>query len=179
MLASVALATIVGLLLGSPAAIAAGRFARVATHPQASLQATATGKTLTTLQSWNGKLYSGFGDYTENKGPIALTPFDGTGFASAPELNADTEAVWTFRVIGGKLYAPSIDPHVSSDFAVAISVGGGVSWSNPTVVHSTHAYDVVSLTGSDLWIVGPMATRRRRGDSTAAPAGKKSWRSRR
>jgi hypothetical protein len=126
----------------------------VGTHPQARLQATAVGKTLTTLQSWNGKLYSGFGDYGANTGPIALTPFDGVRFAPAPELKADTEAVWTFRVIGGKLYAPSIDPRRRSDFAVATSVGGGVSWSNPTVVRATHAYDVASLTGSDLWIVG-------------------------
>jgi hypothetical protein len=126
----------------------------VGIHPQASRQATAIGRTLTTLQSWNGKLYSGFGDYGANTGPIALTPFDGVRFAPAPELKADTEAVWTFRVIGGKLYAPSIDPRRRSDFAVATSAAAGVSWSNPTVVHATHAYDVASMTGSDLWIVG-------------------------
>jgi hypothetical protein len=154
LLASLALAALLALLLGAPSAADAGRFALVATHPQASLQSTATGKTLVTLQSWNGKLYSGFGDYTANTGPIALTPFDGTRFASAPELNADTEAVSTFRVIDGKLYAPSIDPRVSADFAVGTSLAGGASWSNPTLVHSTHAFDIVSLTGSDLWLVG-------------------------
>ena len=124
------------------------------THPQASRQATAVGRTLTTLQSWNGKLYSGFGDYSANTGPIALTPFDGICFAAAPELKADTEAVWTFRVIGGKLYAPSIDPRRRADFAVGMSANAGVTWSNPTVVRATHAYDVASVTGSDLWIVG-------------------------
>jgi hypothetical protein len=153
-LACLALVAILALLLGAPSAIGAGRFIQVATHPQASLQSTATGKTLITLQPWNGKLYSGYGDYTANTGPIALTPFDGTRFASAPELTADTEAISTFRVIDGKLYAPSIDPRVSSDFAVGTSVGGGASWSNPTLVHSTHAFDIVSLTGSDLWLVG-------------------------
>jgi len=153
LLPSLALAVVLGLLLGAPSAVGAG-FVRVAAHPQASAQPTATGRTLVTLQSWNGKLYSGYGDYQANTGPIALTPFDGTGFASAPELSADTEAVWTFRVIGGKLYAPSIDPRVSSDLAVGTSVGTGASWSNPTVVGSTHAFDIVSLTGSDLWLVG-------------------------
>jgi hypothetical protein len=153
-LASLALAALLSLLLGAPSAIAAGRFVQVATHPQASLQSTATGKTLITLQLWKGKLYSGYGDYTANTGPIALTTFDGTRFASAPELRADTEAIWTFRVIADRLYAPSIDPRVSSDFAVGTGAGGGASWSNPTVVRSTHAFDIVTLTGSDLWIVG-------------------------
>jgi hypothetical protein len=151
---SVVVAALAGLLLVAPSAIAAGRFVPVATHPQASLQPTATGKILDTLQTWNGKIYSGYGDYTANTGPIALTPFDGNAFASAPELNADTEAISTFRVINGRLYAPSTDPQASSDFAVGTSIGGGVSWSNPTVVRSTHAFDVVTLTGSDLWIVG-------------------------
>ena len=153
-LASLGFAVLLSLVLGVPDAIGAGRFVQVGTHPQASLQSTATGRTLVTLQSWNGKLYSGYGDYTANTGLIAVTPFDGLAFASAPELTADTEAIWTFKVIGGKLYAPSIDPRVSSDFAVGTSVGGGASWSNPTVVHSTHAFDIVTLTGSDLWIVG-------------------------
>jgi hypothetical protein len=152
--ACLALAVVLGSLLGAPPAIGASSFVRVATHPQASVQPTATGRSLVTLQSWNGRLYSGFGDYQANTGPIALTSFDGTGFASPPELLADTEAVYTFRVIDGKLYAPSIDPRVSSDFAVGTSVGGGASWSNPTVVGSAHAFDIVSLTGSDLWLVG-------------------------
>ncbi len=153
MLAALALVVTVGLLV-SPSAIGERRFVRVATHPQAWLQPTATGKAVVTLQSWNGKLYSGFGDYTANTGPIALTPFDRSGFRSAPELNADTEAVWTFRVIDGNLYIPSTDPRISSDFAMGSSVAGGTSWTNPTVVGAAHVYDVASLTGSDLWLVG-------------------------
>jgi hypothetical protein len=154
LLRCLALVSVLGLLLGAPSIADAGRFVFKGTHPYASLQPTAVGRTLVTLQSWNGKLYSGFGDYGANTGPIAVTSFDGTRFASAPELSADTEAIYTFRVIDGKLYAPSIDTRAGSDYAVGTSVGGAASWNNPTVVGSIHAFDIVSLTGSDLWLVG-------------------------
>jgi hypothetical protein len=154
LLLCLALVSVLGLLLGAPSTADARRFVFKGTHPHASLQPTGIGRTLVTLQSWNGELYSGFGDYGANTGPIAVTPFDGARFASAPELSADTEAIYTFRAINGKLYAPSIDTRVGSDYAVGTRVGGGVSWTNPTVVGSIHAFDIVSLTGSDLWLVG-------------------------
>jgi hypothetical protein len=154
LLLCLALASVLGLLLGAPSTADARRFVFKGTHPHASLQPTAVGRTVVTLQSWNGKLYSGFGDYGANTGPIAVTPFDGARFASTPELSADTEAIYTFRVINGKLYAPSIDTRAGSDYAVGTPVGGGASWTNPTVVGSIHAFDIVSLTGSDLWLVG-------------------------
>lgn len=129
-------------------------FVKVATHPQAVTQPTELGRTLATLKSWNGKLYSGYGDYGANTGPISVSPFDGAGFSSEPELIADTEATYAFRAINGKLYAPSIDPRVSSDVAIATGGSERPTWTNPTLVSSSHAFDVATLTGSDLWIVG-------------------------
>ena len=130
-------------------------FVKVATHPQAAAQSTAMGKTIATLRAWNGKLYSGYGDYGANTGPISVTPFSGSAFAGVPALEAaDTEAIWSYRPIGGKLYAPSVDPRVSSDFAVTTGDSGGPSWLNASPVRTTHAFDMVTLTGDDLWLVG-------------------------
>jgi hypothetical protein len=152
-LISLALVVVAGALpapaLGGP------NFAKVATHPQAAAQPTAVGRTIATLKAWNGKLYPGYGDYGANTGPIAITPFDGSAFASPPELAAaDTEAIWIYRTINGKLYAPSIDPRVDSDFAVGTSGANGPTWLNPSPIGTTHAYDMVTLTGRDLWLVG-------------------------
>jgi hypothetical protein len=152
-LISLALVVVAGALpapaLGGP------DFAKVATHPQAAAQPTDMGRTIATLSAWNGKLYPGYGDYGANTGPIAVTPFNGSAFASAPELAAaDTEAIWIYRAINGKLYAPSIDPRVSSDFAVGTNGASGPTWVNPSPVGTTHAYDMVTLTGKDLWLVG-------------------------
>ena len=129
-------------------------FVKLATHPQAAAQPTAMGKTIATLKAWNGALYSGFGDYGTNTGPIAITPFTGTAFADSPALNADTEAVWIYRAVSGRLYAPSIDPRVGAEFAVGLTDGGSPSWLNVSPFSAAHAFDIVTLTGSDLWLVG-------------------------
>lgn len=128
------------------------RFTKVATHPDAAAQPTATGRTIATLKAFEGKLYSGYGDYDANTGPIAIRPLGSAGFEEAPVSIADTEALYVFREIRGRLYAPSIDPRKSSTFAV----GGGdlASWSNPTAFAATHVYDMLTLDGQDLWAVG-------------------------
>lgn len=127
------------------------RFVKVATHPEAAAQSTAMGRTIATLKAFEGKLYSGYGDYGANTGPIAIDPLDAGSFRG-PVLSADTEAVWSYRQIGGRLYAPSIDPRKSATFAVG---GGGLStWSNPTAFAASHVFDMVTLDGQDLWAVG-------------------------
>lgn len=133
---------------------AATSIAKVADHPQAILQSTAEGKVLRTLESFNGRLYAGFGDYSANTGPVALTPFNGTSFGASPEILADTEAIYQFRKINGKLYAVSTDPKVGDDLTIGSFDGSSVSWAKSRPVGSTHAYDVFTLTGTDLWIVG-------------------------
>lgn len=127
--------------------------AKVADHPQAVLQATAAGKRLHTLKTWNGKIYAGFGDYGANTGPIAITPFDGTSFG-AQQIAADTEAIYLFREIQGKLYGLSADPKSSADVVIGTVADGTVSWVNKRFTGMTHVYDVFTYTGSDLWIVG-------------------------
>lgn len=134
--------------------MAATNTIKVADHPQASLQSTAGGKRLHTLKSWQGRIYAGYGDYSANTGPIALTPFYGTYFGPQ-EIAADTEAIYQFREINGKLYGLSTDPKSSADVVIGTyNADGTVSWVNKRFVGTTHAYDVFTLTGTDLWIVG-------------------------
>lgn len=148
---------------------ATGSFVKVATHPQAAVQPTTYGKTLATLESWNGKLYSGFGDWginsSANTGPITITPFDGTSFAAEPEITAKSEALHTLRKINGKLYAPATQRKYNYEYAYTVSTSTGLgtaSWLNPYTTDSTHLFDMVTLTGSenssptepDLWLIG-------------------------
>lgn len=144
----------VKLLINSLAATSS--FTYLATHPQASQQSTALGKTLLTLKAWNGKIYAGYGDYGANTGPIALTPFNPqtNTFASSPEASDLTEAIYIFRNIGGNLYAPSTDPRygLSTDYAVETPPGG--TWTQSGKLGGEHVFDAATLTGSDLWFVG-------------------------
>ena len=157
-------------------------FTLLATHPQASVQPTALGKTIYALQAWNGKIYAGYGDYGANTGPIAVTPFDPTTntFASSPELSQQTEAIGLYRVLNGKLFAASTDPQygVSTDYADGAAGSPsswqpvGPSWPAPNNgVGMTHAFDMNTLTGTDLWLVGsqgndPVAWRSTDGGAT-------------
>lgn len=132
-------------------------------HPQAALQPeNSAGRIIRTLKAWNGKIYAGYGDWNVNSGPIALTPYDpaSKAFASTPEFHADTETIDLFREIGGRLFAPSIDPRYNADYTVGTiqpSTTGAstVQWSGVTPVGMVHDFDMVSLNGpNDLWLAG-------------------------
>jgi hypothetical protein len=130
------------------AAPAGGDFAPVGVHPGAADQPTATGRILATLAAWEGRLYAGYGDINANTGPIAIAPFDPAASAFVPEWMADTEAIYLFRAVGARLYAPAIDPKNRADFSV------GRPWRDERPVDAYHVYDVATLTGTDLWLVG-------------------------
>lgn len=130
-------------------------FVLVGTHPQAVNQSTVRGKTIASLYSWNGKIYAGYGDYGANTGPIAINPYNPTANAfEGSKLSFDTEEVTLFREIKNSLYGVATDRKTNADYAVGSVTSGTETWANRAPVASTHVFDVISLTGSDLWLVG-------------------------
>jgi hypothetical protein len=117
-------------------------------HPGAAGQPTEIGRTLATLVAWDGRLYGGYGDINANAGPIAVISFDPRKGAFAREWASDTEAIFTYRPIAGRLFAPATDPRAAADYAV------GPPWKDERPIGCTHAYDMATLTGDDLWLVG-------------------------
>jgi alpha-tubulin suppressor-like RCC1 family protein len=127
-----------------------GTFTEVGTHPQAVLQPSSVrAKTLHTLEGWNGKLYSGFGDGVNNTGPIAVSPFDPRTRTFTHLFTQTTEMIDNFRSINGRLYSPSIDG--GSDYAWGDEQG---NWKEATSISMVHCFDACTLTGTDLWLVG-------------------------
>lgn len=129
-------------------------FTVVGVHPKAAAQPTASGREIVALFPWKGKLYAGYGDYGANTGPISIMAFDPVTRIFTEEWIANTEAVFNYRVIRGKVYAPAIDRRLYSepgDYTILDTTG---IWSNQNCGSTTHAYDVVSLTNKDIWIVG-------------------------
>jgi hypothetical protein len=137
-------------------------FTYLGTHPQAAAQPTAMGKTLITLKGYNNKIYAGYGDYSANTGPIALTPFDlsTNSFASTPEYTQSTMMIGEFRIFGDKLFSPSLDMrgpnYAYGDASSGSTVWKDYSWGNdPT--HATfmiHVFDMNTTNGSDIWMAG-------------------------
>ena len=140
--------------VGSPAPWAAAEdssSAYVVTNPEAARQPTERGRRIHALKAWQGRLYSGYGDYGANTGPIAITSFDPATKAFSVEFIQDTEEIGRFREIGDALYAPAIDPRCCSDFAVRTA---GSAWGQRDVASTYHVYDIVGGAGSGLFMSG-------------------------
>ncbi len=129
-----------------------------AVHPEALLQPTPTGRRITALAAFGQQLYLGYGDYDANTGPIhirALALADGG--LSEPLLRFAGEAIYLYRSVNGRLYAPDIDPREGQrrgGYAEGVPGASGVAWRTRKPVDATHIYDVVSLDGRDLWLFG-------------------------
>ena len=142
-----------------PQLYATGEFVQVGVHPDAITQATSTGRMLQTLKAFAGKVYAGYGDYNTNTGPIGIRAFDpATNTFGAQLLSSSTEAIYLFRQIGERLYAPQIDPRLGGG-GYALSGPNGVgAWSDQNKVSVTHCYDVATLNGTDRYLVGSLGT---------------------
>ncbi len=101
-----------------------------------------------TLCPWRGRLYIGYGDYQQNTGPVDVTAWDPARADFVTVHSSDTEAIYNYRVIGDSLYAPATDRRQHADYAV------GEPWRDQQPVTVAHAYDMATLDGRDLWLVG-------------------------
>jgi hypothetical protein len=123
-------------------------FVRVAVHLAALAQPTERGRIVAVLFPFQGRLYAGYGDIDANTGPIAIAAYDPARGTLAREWTSDTEAVYTYRVVGGRLVAPAIDPRSEADYAI------GPPWLDRRPARADHVYDAAALGGSDLWLAG-------------------------
>src|SRR5688572_16814263 len=133
----------------------AATFDLVATHPEVALQTTFYGDHIATLKPFNGRLYAGYGDYGANTGPIAVRAYDPTlgGFTDSM-LTSATEAIYIYRELGGKLYAPNIDTR-GGNSGYAVGVAGTPpdldTWQDVITVPGIHMFDMNTWDGSDLF----------------------------
>lgn len=145
-----------GLSGGAPPADQTEGFSLLGVHSHAAAQPTADGRVLAALEPWRGRLYIGYGDYGANTGPIHVVAFDpGRGAFTDSLLTVNSEAIYNFRALGEHLYAPAIDPKREGSYAFAAAGPDGVWRDVPAPgVDARHAFDVATLAGDDLWVVG-------------------------
>lgn len=128
-------------------------FTSLGTNPSASSQSTANGKQIKRLKVFNNKLYSGYGDWLVNTGPIQVRPYDldQNQFLTS-QVSVPTEAIENLREINGKLYSTTIDPTCSGSCASGYAVGE--PWTTSMPLTAEHLFDMSTLTGTDLWAFG-------------------------
>lgn len=151
-------------------------------HPQAVLQGKRNNaRSLWTLYSWRGRLYSGHGsdtvpdplfEPTVRYDPVEIVPFDpqvGRFVANNPPSTTGTFWSTIFREIPSgearprpglnRLATPAGDPTgATQNFVVTKFDGNGSVWDTRTNVFLYHAYDMATLNGSDVWLVGTSET---------------------
>lgn len=131
-------------------------FRQVAVHPGAAAQPTETGKQIADLAFHNRQLWSGYGDYDANTGPIEIRPLDPTtGEFGDVQVMANTEQVARFRSIDGALYAPMIDPTgAGGSYVSDVSGTWAAGAYSAEVARMVHTYDVATDRNGDLFMAG-------------------------
>lgn len=128
------------------------RWTFIGTHPQASVQATYLGKQISALIGFGGKLYTGYGDYNSPDTPTAITYLDPATNTFTTVLTLQSDGIWNYRILNNSLYAPSLDTIAdTADYAVGRLDG---IWTSVNMGTTTHVFDMATLTGTDLWMVG-------------------------
>src|SRR6185295_5367496 len=130
----------------------AATFDLVAIHPEVAQQTTVYGDHIATLKPFKGKLYAGYGDYGANTGPIAVRAFDpSAGAFTDPMLTSQTEAIYIYRELGGKLYAPNIDTRGGGSGYAVGTAGNPDTWQDVITVDGVHMFDMNTFNGTDLF----------------------------
>ncbi|MBI2931209.1 MAG: hypothetical protein HYY16_06130 [Planctomycetes bacterium] len=128
-------------------------FELVGEHPSARTQTTAEGRRLQGALGYDNHVYWGYGDWTENTGPIRIYGLDPLTGTFAEEFTASTENLSVFRILSdGVLYALHTDPRGSSDVFLSRKMGG--TWAGLRLGQSVyHAFDIVEFQGKT-YVVG-------------------------
>lgn len=146
-------------------------FMLFATHPDAVAQPTAIGQTISDIKYYEGQLYTGYGDWYADHGPIAIRALDADSAQwSSSLLTLQTEAISHFRGLNGSLYTTTVDPLNINPPGTATQPAGFAigdashNWTaiNPTIVGTGnpltafHVFDINRSSNGDLWMTGSL-----------------------
>lgn len=109
-------------------------------------QPTTRGQALGVLAAFDGRLHLGYGDYSDNTGPILMTAWDPGLGEFVDHGVAPTEEVQRLFVRDDALYCPAVDPdgHEESGGVYRLDCGAG-QWVVETPIDgAVHVYDVAA-----------------------------------
>jgi hypothetical protein len=102
------------------------------------------------LHTYQGRLYVGCGEWTDNRGPIDIWSYDTTASQPAAwtkEFTVDDESIDIFRDYDSKLYVPGIDAREEWDYG-NLYVKSGDRWQKQrTVPNGIHVLDAARFQG--------------------------------
>jgi len=136
---------------------------RAGTHAGAASQKTVIGRTIVELEKVGNRIYTGYGDYGLNTGPIQIHAYNlRTRRLSYQGLTLQTEAILKYRQSHRRVFAIGADLHGSSPHQFAVRSKLWTTRNNIDVTSGSpraeHIYDVVTWR-KELWAAGGMADR--------------------
>jgi hypothetical protein len=126
-----------------------------------------SGRRIRTLATYSGKVFYGYGDYTNNAGSIParvgvdVAYYDPTTGGFGVSYNSfRTEEINTFRTINGALHVPAIDPAALAKPNESVVSNRTGTWALPAQgVAAAHVFDVATSNGTDLLLSGAAVAR--------------------
>lgn len=134
---------------------------KAATHPGAHSQPGVIGRTIVELERVGRRIYTGYGDYGLNTGPIKIFAYGlNSRRLTFQGLTLQTEAVLKFRQAGRRVFAIGADARGSARHHFAVrdrlwTARNNIDASSGSS-RAEHIYDVVVWRG-ELWAAGGMA----------------------
>ena len=112
--------------------------------PGLAEQPSTHGQILGTLFAFDGRVHLGYGDYSDNTGPIAMSAWDPLEAAFVDYGILPTEELLWFRPGVGTLYSPAADPdgHQESGGIYRLDCGSEAWHVGTPIPGAVHVYDV-------------------------------------
>lgn len=115
--------------------------------------AAAAGDVLTDLAVAGGEIYSSYGDYDANTGPVDLNSLNTATGAQTKQFTLNGEELKALRVIDGKVFAADVDPKASWTSNVGYVTNAGGAWSYNAASPFQHVFDIAK-SGSEIFLAG-------------------------
>jgi len=122
--------------------------------PGVTDQPTARGRSIASLAPFGSRLYLGYGDFSENTGPITGVAYDVRQARFEAREPLETEEILDFQLHAGQLFAAELDPrgHEALGSVLRLDAGSGDSWrAMPDIPGAVHTFGMAEF-GGELFV---------------------------
>lgn len=116
--------------------------------PGVAAQSSARGRSIATLSPFGSRLFLGYGDFTDNTGPITPVAYavERAAFEAGPPL--ETEELLDFQVHAGRLFAAELDPRGDETLGSVFRFDPGADWREmPDIPDAVHTFGMAEFGG--------------------------------
>lgn len=100
------------------------------------------------MQTYNGRVYLGHGDFNTNAGPIPVVYYDPSAGKFITQYTVNEEEINQYKVLNGKLYIPGTDAREDWSYGNFYTLEDNDQWAaNRTIPNANHVYDLAYYNG--------------------------------